>query len=265
MDMRPILFLDSGIGCLPYANFFHSRNPAETVICVGDRANFPYGTKLKENVIELLTSLVEKLISLYEPKILALACNTMSVSALAALRERFGGLNIVGTVPAIKPAVQASMKRRIGVLGTQRTIEDPYIAELAHTYGPDCTIIGEAAMELVEFVEHCWAETDEQERLLAVKPWIDKFTANGADALVLACTHFLLLKEEFQNCGKEKIKIFDSVEGISHRVESLLETENLRASSTNVGSVSLKITGASLHEPYWDTLASYFNMSLETI
>jgi glutamate racemase len=275
MNMRPILFLDSGIGCLPYATFFHSRNTSESVICVGDRANFPYGEKSKDCIIELLFALTEKLISLYDPKILALACNTMSVSALSALRERFPKLSIVGTVPAIKPAVQVSIKRRIGVIGTQRTIEDPYIAELAQTYGPDCAIVSEAASELVEFVEQCWAKADKQERLLAVKPWIEKFIAKGADALVLACTHFLLLKDEFQSCGGENIKIFDSVEGICHRVESLLElekphtesshSENPCASSENAGQLSFKITGESEPKPYWEKLAYHFSMSMEKI
>jgi glutamate racemase len=277
---NPILFLDSGIGCLPYAAFFHSRNPQETVICVGDRANFPYGPKSKERIIDLLSSLTEKLVALYAPKILALACNTMSVSALSALRERFPELPIVGTVPAIKPAVQASAKRRIGVLGTQRTIEDSYITELTQTYGPDCAIEAEAAAGLVEFIEHRWAEADKEERLLAVKPWIEKFIAKGVDALVLACTHFLLLKDEFTNFGGETIKIFDSVEGICHRVESLLASENPHsekqqsegphpdnpcASSESEGLMSFKITGVSKPEPYWEKLANHFGMSLETI
>jgi glutamate racemase len=156
------------------------------------------------------------------------------------------------------------------VLGTQRTIEDPYITELAQTYGPDCAIVTEAASELVEFVEHRWAEADKQERLLAVKPWIEKFIAKGADALVLACTHFLLLKDEFQSYSGETLKIFDSVEGIYNRVESLLalinpDSENPCGPSKSVGLMSFKITGESALEPYWEKLANHFNMSLETI
>jgi hypothetical protein len=51
MNTHPILFLDSGIGCLPYAAFFPSCNASESVICVGDRANFPYGAKLMESLL----------------------------------------------------------------------------------------------------------------------------------------------------------------------------------------------------------------------
>jgi glutamate racemase len=117
MDNRPVIFLDSGIGSLPYAAYFHTRNPWEKLICVGDRANFPYGPKSKETLIDLVLSLAGKLIALYDPKIFAVVCNTASISCLSALRETFP-LPIVGTVPAVKPAVLASKKRRIGVLGT---------------------------------------------------------------------------------------------------------------------------------------------------
>ena len=266
MDNRPVLFLDSGIGCLPYASFFHSRNPAETLICVADRANFPYGQKTKEYLIDALSSLTEKSISLFNPKIMAIACNTASVSALSALREKFPALHIVGTVPAIKPAVLASKKRRIGVLGTKRTIDDPYIMELAAKHGPDCEVIGEAAPELVEFAEHCWADASKEERLSAVKPWTEKLADKGADAVVLACTHFLLLKEEFQNCGLD-LMIFDSVEGICHRVEFFLDADNgcLRSGKNTKEKIILKITGERKLEPYWEKMASCFGVIPEIL
>jgi glutamate racemase len=271
MSNRPVLFLDSGIGCLPYAAYFHSHNPWEKLICVADRANFPYGPKSKETVIELVLSLTETLISRYDPKILAVVCNSAAVSALPALRDEFPDLPIVGTVPAVKPAVLASKNRIIGVLGPQRTIEDPYIKELSIQYGPDCLIVGEAATSLVEFVEHHWTEADKEERLLAVKPWVDKIRIKGADALVLACTHFLLLKEEFETCGGSEIRIFDSIEGVCHRVESLLNAENgtedgrLRSGSKNKEQILLNITGNATLEPYWEKLASHFNIALITI
>ena len=262
--MRPILFLDSGIGSLPYGIFFHSRNPGERLICAADRANFPYGPKSRETLMELLSSLTEKLISLYDPKILGIVCNTATVSALAVLRERFPDIPIVGTVPAIKPAVLASKKRCIGVLGTQRTIDDPYITELALQYGPDCAITGEAAPDLVEFVEHHWADADTEERLEAVKPWVKRILSKGADALVLACTHFLLLKDEFQSAGGSELRIFDSVEGISRRVESLLDSRGLRSPGEEQP-LFLAVTGEGTLEGYWEKLAAHFKIALERI
>ena len=260
MDRRPIVFIDSGIGSIPYAIFFHSRNNHEKLILVADRANFPYGPKSKETLIELILSLAERLIAQYDPKILTVACNTASVSALEALRQAFPALPVVGTVPAIKPAVLASRKRCIGVLGTQLTVEDPYIADLAAHFGPDCKIIREAAPSLVEFVEQRWFKANGEERLNAVEPWVEKFLEQGADSLVLACTHFLLLRNEFIRASGENLDIFHSLEGVVRRIESLLDEGGLRAPlGEETNNPVLVITGD--EKSYWDEICPYFDIN----
>ena len=264
MDTRPLLFIDSGIGGIPYAHFFYSNNRCEKLIYVADRANFPYGPKSKKTLVELLIFLVSGLVERYDPKMLVVACNAASVSALADLRQSFPALRIVGTVPAIKSAVLASQKRRIGVLGTQRTIEDPYIASLTAQFGPDCTILGEAAAELIDFVEHRWLVADSTERLLAAKPWVEMFLEKGADVLVLACTHFLLLREEFRQAGGGALAVFDSVEGVSKRVESILDEEGLRASAVTLAQAPrILVTGPPPTGDYWKQLTFAFGFSLE--
>jgi glutamate racemase len=277
MDKRPVVFIDSGIGSLPYGNFFHKNNPAENIVYAADRAHFPYGARPKEEVVEILRALVSKLIGRWNPKVVAVACNTASVSALPALRETFPALPFVGTVPAVKPAVLASKKRRVGVLGTERTIDDPYINELAAKYGPDCEIVALAAPELVEFVERRYVSSSHGEKLEAVRPWIEKFHSAGADGIVLGCTHFLLLLDEFREAAKEvplsmttppSMTIFDSVEGVSRRVESLLDGGGgkLRAPASSTGNKPLLvITGAAPPEPYWTALAETFDLELGLI
>lgn len=264
MDNRPVIFIDSGLGGIPYAKFFHSRNRGERLIYVADSANFPYGPKPKELLVELILSLVKKLFFQYNPKILVIACNTASVSALSKLRETFPGFPIVGTVPAIKSAVLASKKRRIGVLGTQRTLEDPYIADLAAQYGPDCDILKEAAAELVDFVEHRWLAADSEERLLAVKPWVEKLCAKGADVLVLACTHFLHLLDEFRNAAGNDIVVIDSIEGVSRQIEHILGEKELKSGLENDAQTLLMlVTGEKSLDEHWQQLAEYFGFILE--
>jgi glutamate racemase len=263
MDNRPVLFIDSGLGGIPYAHFFYSRNRGEKLVYVADRANFPYGPKPKETLVELILSLVTKLISRHTPKILVVACNTASVSALPALRKAFPELPIVGTVPAVKPAVLYSRKRRIGVLGTQRTVEDPYITNLAVQFGPDCSVLKEAAAELIDFVEHRWLEADNEERLLAVKPWVEKFRANDVDALVLACTHFLLLQEEFRSAAGNDILVFDSVDGVTRRIEYFLDNKGLRSGlESDAAAPLLCVTGEQPLEDHWERHAEYFGFTL---
>ena len=267
MNDRPILFLDSGIGGIPYADFFRSRNKSEKLVYIADRENFPYGPRSKENVIELALSLVKKLAAIYDPKILVVACNAISVSALQALREGLTGLPVVGTVPALKPAIEKSRKRRVGVIGTQRAVEDKYIAELVAQFGPDCAIVRQAAPELVEFVERRWLEAGKAERLKAVEPWKKKIVGNGADTLVLACTHFLLLKEEFLSVAGDSLMVFDSVEGVIKRVEALLDEAGgeLRSGvKEEAGPPLMVVTGKRpLEEDHWEKLCRRFGFALE--
>jgi glutamate racemase len=236
MDLRPVLFLDSGIGGLPYCRQFMLRNPDERVIYVADRANFPYGTKSRDALERILAALVRDLDDLFKPRLAVLACNTASVTALDFLRKSFPGIRWVGTVPAVKPAVNASRKRHIGVLGTARTIADPYTEELLRRYGPDCKLTGIAAPDLVDFVERGGDCAGVDEQIPQVEPYIAGFRGAGADAVVLGCTHFVFLRGAFAALSgaerpEDAVRIFDSVEGVVSRAESLLGKTGTRAAS----------------------------------
>lgn len=228
---------------------------------LADREYFPYGSRERPALIRRLTGLLNHLRREYKAKLGVLACNTASVSALQSLRDSFPDLPLVGTVPAVKPAVETSKKRHIGVLGTARTIHDPYIAELAARYGPDCALTAIAAPDLVDFVEHRYAAAGAEERLLAVLPYIEEFRRAGADAIVLGCTHFLFLLDTFRTAAGD-MSIHDSVEGVSRRVEALLDQGNLRADPEAGGRTAiLLVTGSGPLEPSWQERALAFGPS----
>jgi glutamate racemase len=261
MDRRPVLFLDSGVGGIPYCRHFCLRNPGENIVYLADRANFPYGKRNREELIAILRALVEKMVSLINPKIIVLACNTATVSAISPLRESFPGLPFVGTVPAVKPAVNGSRQGKVGVLGTERTLADPCIADLALKYGPGCEIIGIAAPELVEFVEYRCAAAGEEEKIRTVLPYLERFRAAGADALVLGCTHFLHLLEEFRREAAPAITVYDSVEGISRRIESLLGD---RRNAGEAGEGRFFVTGGTA-DPSWPRWAGGLGFSFSVL
>ena len=265
MDTRPLLFLDSGIGGIPYCRHFNQRNPAETIYYLADRFHFPYGTREQAELVGILTTLVEKLTKTVNPKIAVLACNTATVSALAELRQCFTALPFVGTVPAIKPAMQACKTGKVGVLGTARTIEDPYIRNLA---GGECEIYGIAAPELVTFVEQRFFLADESEKSEMAKKYIALFRTAGVDTIVLGCTHFIFLLEEFKkeaaSAVTSPIKIFDSLDGITQRIESLLDENNntLRADNKAPPRNRIILTGTEPPDNSWQSLAEQLGFEL---
>jgi len=257
-----VLFLDSGIGGIPYFRHFRQRNPGRSVAYLADRRNFPYGGRDRAELAEILTGLVERAARKIGPDIIVLACNSASIAALSGLRERFPGLAFVGTVPAVKPAALASKTGRIGVLGTEFTVRESYIRELSARHG-NHEIVGVAAPELVEFVEGRLDSATGEERKLTVRRYLDMFRENGVDALVLGCTHFLFLLEDFRSEALPDITVFESVQGISQRVESLLAAD--RPGGGACAPDRLFLTGETPPEPSWVAWAERLGCGLSLL
>ncbi|MCL2411354.1 MAG: glutamate racemase, partial [Treponema sp.] len=87
-NTKTVVFIDSGIGGLPYCVDFHKKNPDEEICYIADTKNFPYGPRDKDELAAILTALAEKLLITVNPKIIVLACNTATIAALPLLRTR---------------------------------------------------------------------------------------------------------------------------------------------------------------------------------
>jgi len=250
MNNRPVLFIDSGIGGFPYCMDFLKKNPREAVCYLADHENYPYGPRGKEELTDILILLLEKFLTIIEPKIAVLACNTATIAALSSLRENFPQIPFVGTVPAIKPAANASSNGKVGVLGTMRTVEEVNSLNLADK---SCEIFGIAAPELVDFVELHFDDSEKEKNTEIVKKYVDLFKAENVDTLVLGCTHFLFLLEEFRREAASYFEVFDSLEGITKRVEYLLDENGgfLRAEEDSVPVHRLFVTGKKASCSFW--------------
>ncbi|MCL2209985.1 MAG: glutamate racemase [Treponema sp.] len=248
MKEKPVLFIDSGIGGIPYCRDFLKNNQQESVFYLADKKNFPYGPRDKEEIASILVSLMEEFLKKTEPKITVLACNTATISAINALRENFPQIPFVGTVPALKPAAISCGNGKVGILATERTIEELDSLDLTDKY---CEITGIAAPELVEFVEKKFDAANGSEKKEIVKKYINKFRGENVNTLVLGCTHFLYLLEEFQNEASPSIIVFDSIAGITKRIEYLLDKNNLRAGKNSKAEYKFLLTGSKMEDPLW--------------
>ena len=267
MDNRPVVFIDSGLGGIPYCRDFSKRNPNEGICFIADRENFPYGPRGKEELTYILTKLTEELLKTINPKIIILACNTASVCALSSLRQSFAHIPFVGTVPAIKPAANACKSGKVGVLGTARTIEDIHSLNIAGISENSREVYGVAAPELVLFIEQRFEEADEKEKKETVKKYIETFRAAGVDTLVLGCTHFLYLLDEFRREASPFIKVFDSLDGITKRIEFLLDENNfaLRAEKDLKRENCIILTGTQPAGSAWQKRAQAMGFKLSLL
>ena len=221
--MTDFVFIDSGVGGIPYMMKLLEKKPEASCLYIADTANFPYGEKSHEQVVECVLQLVEKIRLQFSPKVIVIACNTMSVNALDALRETFPDIKFVGTVPAIKLAASLSKKHRLGLLATQATCDNPYNLELKNKFAADCTIVNRPDPELISFIEHNAFTASREECLNAIKPAIDFFRQEDCDTIILGCTHFLNFTDVFNEACQPDIKVVDSVDGVVRHALMVVE------------------------------------------
>lgn len=193
----PILFFDSGVGGLSVLAPTLKLLPNAPIVYAADSAGFPYGTRSEAEIASRVPALLGRLVERFHPRLAVIACNTASTIALDHVRAALD-LPVVGTVPAIKPAAEMSKSRVIGVLGTEATVRQPYVDDLAAKFATDCTIVRYGSPELVELAEAKLAGEDVGVDAVrgVVRPM---FEVDGKiDTVVLACTHFPLLEQELR-------------------------------------------------------------------
>lgn len=218
-----ILVFDSGVGGLSVAREIQQRLPLNPLVYASDNAFFPYGTKGEAELIARVDHVIGELLLRYPSDILVIACNTASTLTLPHLRSKLS-LPIVGVVPAIKPAALMSKSGVIGLLATPATVARPYTYELIREYAANCRVISLGSSELVQIAEQklCGEVIDMDAIGRIAQELMHKDHAEKMDVLVLACTHFPLLKDELAQHLPTQLKLIDSGTAIARRVEFLL-------------------------------------------
>jgi glutamate racemase len=221
----PILFFDSGVGGFSVLKPTRRLLPKAPIIYAADSAGFPYGSRSEEEIASRVPALLGRLVERFHPRLAVIACNTASTIALEHVRSALN-LPVVGTVPAIKPAAEISKSRVIGILGTQATVRQPYVENLAAKFASDCTIIRHGSPELVELAEAKLA--GEAVSVDAVKSAVQEMFKGGdgerIDTVVLACTHFPLLGDELRAACPE-VTFVDGGPGIARRIAFLTKDQ----------------------------------------
>lgn len=240
-------FLDSGSGGVPYMARLKEMRPSATCVYVADTARFPYGEKSEEETAECAAEAARVIESRWSPDVLVVACNTISVSALGALREKFPGKNIVGTVPAIKLAASLTRTGRIGLLATRATASHPYNKRLAEKFAKGCQVFPRADGDLVSFVERKIFTASEKEKEDAARGAVEFFARMKCDVIILGCTHFTHLAAVIQNLAGPSVKVVDSRDGVARQalrtLDSMEPSARAATESDKEDDMSLYATG----------------------
>ncbi len=218
----PLLFFDSGVGGLSVLAPTRALLPNAPIIYAADSAGYPYGTKSEDELAARIPALLGRLVERFQPRLAVIACNTASTIALDAVRAALD-IPVVGTVPAIKPAAEISKSRVLGVLGTDATVRQPYVDDLAARFAADCTVIRHGSAALVDLAEA--KLRGEPIDPAAIRDAIAPLLAvDNMDVMVLACTHFPLLAEELAVAAPGVTQV-DGGPGIARRIVHLTQAQ----------------------------------------
>ena len=219
----PILFFDSGVGGLSVLQPTRAILPNAPIVYAADNAGYPYGTKSEAELAARVPALLGRLVERFRPRLAVIACNTASTIALDHVRAALD-IPVVGTVPAIKPAAETTQTRVIGVLGTEATVRQPYVDRLTADFASDCTVLRHGSAKLVEMVE---AELRGRPAPPAdyadvLDGLLDQPGGDRLDTVVLACTHFPLVRDRLAVAAPRPLTFVDGGEGIGRRTAHLL-------------------------------------------
>lgn len=211
---------DSGIGGLTVVRALMAALPGYDITYLGDTARTPYANKSPETVLAYAMEDTAFLIK-EGARLVVMACNTVSSVAPEAVRRQFQVPVFEVITPAAREAVQASRRRRIGVLGTRATVASGCYTQVIQALCPEALVFGQACPLLVPLVEEAWL--NKPETAMIIKKYLRPLKARQIDTLILGCTHYPLLRPLLQAKIGKRVAVIDSSRPVAAAVKRFLD------------------------------------------
>lgn len=238
-DRRPVGVFDSGVGGLSVLRAIHDELPAEDLLYVADSGHAPYGDR-PPAFIETRTVEIFEFLRGHGIKAGVVACNTATAVAVSSLRSRFHE-PIVAMEPALKPAAGRTRTGVIGVLATTRTLSSVRFQKLLQEYGAGVRVVAQPCPRLVECVER--GELQSEETSALVREYVEPVLAQGADTLVLGCTHYPFLRPLIEAVGGPGVTVIDPAVAVARELRRRLTQADLLAPAGRAGAARFWSSG----------------------
>jgi glutamate racemase len=221
----PIVIFDSGVGGLSVLRHIRAQLPHEHLLYLADSGFAPYGGKPEQVVAERSLAVAGFLVA-QGAKALVVACNTATIAAIKLLREHYPDMPIVGVEPGLKPAAAATRSGVVGVMATERTLTGEKFLLLRDqiSQASNARFLLQPCHGLVDRIELGELDTDATTALLA--RYIVPLLEQGADTLVLGCTHYPLVQASIESVIAQAttgdVTLIDTGEAVARQLARLL-------------------------------------------
>lgn len=236
-DTRPIGMFDSGIGGLTVLREIRRIMPEEPIIYLGDTARVPYGTKSRETVVRYSLNNAKFLVE-NGVKMIVVACNTASSYALPELSAAFD-VPVIGVVEGGVAAAVKDSSGRIGVIGTEATVRSGAYHDEIKRLLPGASVLSKPCPLFVALVEEGWTENDVAHAVAA--EYLAEFDGK-VDTMVLACTHYPLLKKTIKDTLGGGVRLIDSAEETARLVAEKMRARGMEAGAGGHDGVRFIVT-----------------------
>lgn len=223
---QPIGVFDSGIGGLTVAHAIQNLLPGENMIYFGDTAHLPYGEK-SEAAIQAYSVKIADVLVKKGCKVIVIACNSASSAAYELLTEYVRkDIKIINVIdPMIELVTTNFAGKQVGLIGTKRTVQSGVYVRKIEEAGKNITVRSVATPLLAPMIEEGFFNNQISHEIIA--QYLSDPALEGVEALILACTHYPLIKKEIRNYYHGKMEVLDSSETVAVALKNYLEKENL--------------------------------------
>jgi glutamate racemase len=231
---------DSGVGGLSVLGEIHRLLPQAPLYYLADQAHVPYGNRSLEEIRNLSTAITRFLID-HGAQLIVVACNTASAAALQDLRGEFPQVPFVGMEPAVKPATRHTNNGIVGVLATPATFQGRLYHTLVERFAQDVRILTNTLPGLVEEIEAGRQDSPQVRSILetAIRPMV----AEGADTLVLGCTHFPFVLPLIREIAGPSVEVIEPAPAIARRTEFLIREHSIQLNNGDRENLTFATTG----------------------
>ena len=220
----PIGVFDSGVGGLIVAREIMRRMPGERIVYFGDTARLPYGSKSQDTVLRYSRQIIRFLMT-RQVKAIVIACNTASAYALKTV-EQETEIPVIGVIRAgARTAVQATRNGKIGVIGTEATINSGLYTDTMKEMRPDIQVTGIACPLFVPLVEEGLFHDSVTDEIAS--RYLAELKSRFVDTVVLGCTHYPLIRSTLRRLMGEDVTLVNPAYETAAELEELLERKGL--------------------------------------
>jgi glutamate racemase len=215
----PIGVFDSGVGGLSVLRAIRADLPAQPILYFADQEHVPYGVRSLEEVRAFSHAITRFLLG-QGAALVVVACNTASAAALHSLRQGFPEVPFVGMEPAVKPAVEQTSSRVVGVLATSATFQGALYASVVERFAQGVELMQDPCPGLVKQIEAGALDAPETRAILerSIAPML----ARGVDTIVLGCTHYPFVIEQVRQIAGPAVRVIDPAPAVARQVRRML-------------------------------------------